>query len=221
MKNVIIVILAFAFNSELQAQSNLAFATKVGQQVQVWLNNIPQNNTVNRYVRLDNLTAGNYIITLQVSLEDGSRLNHQEAITLNNRYEVSYFVLVENKIIQLCLVNEVSLNLEQFTPLLNCLNRPIMTPLDKESIQKQLDKQKFDNLKVSTLKTIIPKMGVMVADIHYFVKQLMLDEQKLALAKFAYEYTCDSNNYFQSYDTFRYTSSIRELERHIQNQLKK
>jgi|GEM_PF-2925501 len=220
MKGVFLILLCCFSAMRVQAQGNLVFATRAGQLLQVWINNT-QSDIPNRYLRFDNLLAGNYLVTVVVITGDGQRTQQQATIILNNRYETSYFVLLDDGKVELCLVNETPLfGTATFAPLNTCTDRPILSPQDIGKLQQNVKAQMYDKRKLSMMKTAIPAAGIMVADVKTLILLLNSEYARLQLAKFAYTYTCDKHNYHLMQDGFRYNSTMLELKKFVNKQNK-
>ncbi len=220
MRTTTFFIFAYFSITHLFAQGNIVFATRAGQLLQVWINNT-QTDVPNRYLRFDNMQPGNYLATVMVVLPEGVRLQQQATIILNNRYEVSYFVLVDNGKVELCLVNETPLvGSASFAPLNMCTDRPILSPQDIAKLQESVRQQMYDKRKLAMMKTAIPKAGVMMADVKTLILMLNSEYSRLQMAKFAYVHTCDKHNYHQLQDVFRYNSTMLDLKRYLNKQNK-
>ncbi|TAE07842.1 MAG: DUF4476 domain-containing protein [Bacteroidetes bacterium] len=221
-------LIAFLFGwlayQNAQAQGNIVLATRAGFLLQVWLNNT-QSEIPNRYIRFENLQAGNYLATIAIITSDGQRYEKQANIILNNRYEVSYFVLIDEAgKAEINLVNETPLFASgagvNFAPLNMCMNKPILTPQDVTKLQQNVQAQMYDKRKMAMLKTALPNAGIMTADLKTLIKLLNSEHARLQFAKFAYEYTCDKHNYHNMQDAFRYNSTMLDLKRFVNKQNK-
>jgi hypothetical protein len=213
----------FLLAYQAQAQGNIVFATRAGLLLQVWLNNV-QSDIPNRYIRFDNLQAGNYLATIALITADGERYQTQANIILNNRYEVSYFALIDAGKVEVNLVNETPLFAAgagvNFAPLNTCMNKPILTPQDIANLQQNVQNQLFDKRKLAMLKTALPNAGIMTQDLKTLIKLLASEHARLQLAKFAYTYTCDKHNYHNLQDAFRYNATMLDLKRFVNKQNK-
>lgn len=222
MKKLLYFCVAFFVSQSLYAQGNIVFATRAGFLLQVWINNT-QSDVPNRYIRFDNMSAGNYLATVAIITADGQRYQGQANILLNNRYEVTYFVVLEAGKAEINLANETALfagGAVNFSPLNTCTDKPILNPQDIQNLQQNVKAQLYDKRKLAMLKTALPNAGIMVLDLKTLVSLLTSDHARLQLAKFAYPYTCDKHNYHQLQDAFRYNSSMLELKKFINKQNK-
>jgi hypothetical protein len=186
------------------------------------LNNA-QSDVPNRYIRFDNMAASNYLATVVIITADGQRYQGQANILLNNRYEVTYFAVLEAGKVEINLANETALfagGAVAFAPLNTCTDKPILSPQDITSLQQNVKAQLYDKRKLAMLKTALPNAGIMTLDLKALMGLLTSEHARLQLAKFAYPYTCDKHNYHQLQDAFRYNSSMLDLKRFVNKQNK-
>ncbi|HAP00639.1 MAG TPA: hypothetical protein DCQ93_01825 [Bacteroidetes bacterium] len=83
---------------------------------------------------------------------------------------------------------------------------------DMNAIITQLNNQSFASTKVSTAKTILAaKKCFTVSQIKSIVKTMSFENDKLDVAKYAYDYCIDKQNYYQLSDVFDFSSSTTDL----------
>lgn len=73
----------------------------------------------------------------------------------------------------------------------------------------------FDHSKLAIAKQALATGRYTSADVLSMMQQLSFENSKLQLAKFAYRYVIDPNNYFVVNQGFTFSSSIRDLQRTI------
>lgn len=89
-----------------------------------------------------------------------------------------------------------------------------MSSSNFQSALASIDKQGFDDTKLSTAKSVI-KSNCMTADqVATVCRKFGFEQTKLDFAKYAYQYTYDRNNYFKVNDVFDFDSSVEELNKH-------
>ena len=84
-------------------------------------------------------------------------------------------------------------------------------------ITGSISKLSFSSTKLSTAKQIISaKKCFTTRQIKELVKLMTFEGDKLDLAKYAYDYCVDTNNYFLVNDVFDFDSSKTELSNYVQ-----
>lgn len=73
----------------------------------------------------------------------------------------------------------------------------------------------FDNAKLTIAKQAIAGGSYSSSDVLSMMQQLTFENSKLQLAKFAYRYVVDPNNYFIVNQGFTFSSSVNDLQRTI------
>lgn len=73
----------------------------------------------------------------------------------------------------------------------------------------------FDDTKMTIAKQAIASNGVTSQQVYELMLLLTFESNKISLAKYAYEYTVDKNNYYIVNDAFTFNSSINSLDRYI------
>ena len=90
----------------------------------------------------------------------------------------------------------------------------IMTPAAFNSLQNVIRNQSFDSSKLKIAKQAIAANNITSAQVLQLMGLFTFESYKLDIAKFAYPYTMDKNNYFIVYDGFTFQSSINQLARY-------
>lgn len=73
----------------------------------------------------------------------------------------------------------------------------------------------FDSDRLNMAKMVVRDNGATANQVAQLMGLLSFESSRLDLAKFAYAHTADQQNYFVVYDQFSFSSSVRELQRHI------
>ena len=90
-----------------------------------------------------------------------------------------------------------------------------MSPASFENLRNVLRNQSFDSSKLKIAKQAITANNVRAEQVLELMDLLTFESYKLDLAKFAYQYTVDKQNYFMLYDGFTFQSSINQLAMYI------
>jgi hypothetical protein len=84
-----------------------------------------------------------------------------------------------------------------------------------ENLQHVIRSQSFDSSKLKIAKQAIAANNISSQQVLQLMNLFTFESYKLDLAKFAYPFTTDRQNYFMLYDGFTFQSSINQLARHI------
>lgn len=86
-----------------------------------------------------------------------------------------------------------------------------------EQLKTSLQNESFDNSKLAMARQAIGSNWVSTSQVKQLLDVFSFEDNKLALAKYAYPYTTDRNNYFLLYDAFTYSSSKEALAKFIRD----
>jgi hypothetical protein len=93
-----------------------------------------------------------------------------------------------------------------------------MTPSNFETMKKSVESKPFSDTKMSTAKIATKNNCLSVNQVKEISKLFSMDEDKLAYAKYAYDYCVDKGNYFQVSEVFSFSATTDEfnefLEKH-------
>lgn len=80
-----------------------------------------------------------------------------------------------------------------------------------------IENQSFSDDKVRVSKQIIRTNCITLDQLLQLLEQFDFDGGKLEIAKFAYDYVYDLENYYKVYNVFSFSSSGKELDEYIQS----
>lgn len=106
---------------------------------------------------------------------------------------------------------------ESSTSTSGCKGRSSMTSTNFQSALESIKSKSFEDTKITTIKQIIKANCITVSQLSQIIKLLTFEESKVQVAKFAYDYVSDTNNYFQINDLFTYSSSVDELNEYLKS----
>lgn len=93
-----------------------------------------------------------------------------------------------------------------------------VTQAELDDIKKTIENTSFSSSKVTIAKQAIQaKKCFTVKQIKDILNLFPFDDNKLDIAKFAYDYCSDKSNYYQVNDAFSFTSSKDDLTRYVQS----
>jgi hypothetical protein len=111
---------------------------------------------------------------------------------------------------------------------IKAMSRPSPKPVARQGVSEEelksflsaLHKEAFDQTRLQLARQFISsnRQGVLAAQVKQMMDCLDFEPSKLDLAKYAYSYTLDQNNYFVVNEGFSFISSKDALARYIQSQ---
>lgn len=91
-----------------------------------------------------------------------------------------------------------------------------MNPPSFQGLILQIQSSSFDNNKVVLAKTAIRSNGISVSQLQQLLREFSFDSNRLDVAKYAYSFCADKNNYFMLSNSFDFESNARDLMKFIQ-----
>ncbi|MBE2247582.1 MAG: DUF4476 domain-containing protein [Candidatus Competibacteraceae bacterium] len=132
-----------------------------------------------------------------------------------NNYEYARYVLTNQSLIQ-DFINALSGQVQ--TPVVIPQTTCTVSSTDFNQIISSIKKESFASTKMSVAKQALQaKKCFTVAQIKEILRQFSFEDNRLDLAKFAWDYCTDRDNYFQINDVFSFSSSTEELNRFLQS----
>jgi hypothetical protein len=92
----------------------------------------------------------------------------------------------------------------------------LMSPRDVDALAQALAARPFDSDKLLIAREALSETGIRADDLRLLLNQFTADRDKLELAKYAYPAVADRQNFYRVYDTFRFSSSTRELQEFVE-----
>jgi hypothetical protein len=99
-------------------------------------------------------------------------------------------------------------------------NYPIyqtMTNREFDQLKQTIKNESFDDTKQSIAKQVISSNFFTSGQVKEIVQLFVFESSKMEIAKYAFKYTVDQNNYFTLLDAFTFSSSKSELLKYIQD----
>lgn len=93
---------------------------------------------------------------------------------------------------------------------------PCMSEEQFRELKHSMSTKPFDDTKLAVAKQAISANGTSTHQVKELMDLLTFESGKLDLAKHAYRYTIDQNNYYLVNDEFTFSSSIEELNEYIE-----
>jgi hypothetical protein len=90
-----------------------------------------------------------------------------------------------------------------------------MTAADFREAQSSIDKQKFSDSKKNVAKQVIKNSCITSDQVRDLLKLFTYENDRIEIAKYAYEFVFDADKYYKVNDGFQYSSSVDELNKFI------
>lgn len=92
-----------------------------------------------------------------------------------------------------------------------CRNGYAMSPRQLDDMLASLRKQTFEDTRLKSAKQMISNNCLSSAQIVKMCQEFTFEDNRLQLAKFAYAYCVDPNNYYKVNDVFTFSSNVDDL----------
>ena len=240
MKRLVFILWILIINFlSLQAQNILADLVIVSpdEPIAVYLNNTLMTRGYHNKVIINNLAGGFYNVNIIFQNRALPQLMHQITVNTNsmNVYKVekagTQFTLVHLGVIPYISV----LNSNQFPVPPTPQPQPQPVPDDGQVVDdndfcnppsnadfqnmiQTIENTSFESDKENVAKQIIASNCLTSNQVKQILQLFSFEDTKLDLAKYAYNYVYDPQNYYVVYDVFSFSSSKTKLSKYINNQ---
>ena len=92
-----------------------------------------------------------------------------------------------------------------------------MSPSDFSSLKQTIASKTFEDTRMTIAKSVLSDRCVITSQVKELCNLFTFEENKLEIAKFAYDHTYDIGNYFKVNDVFTFETSVEELNTYIQS----
>lgn len=212
----LVALIGFCANANYIATSNLIINSADNNFISVAINNsapVAPSSQIN----FTNLIPGNHKVKIfKHYINPGghwkSRLVYNGFINVPPASEVIYSINFYNQLMLMA-----SNPIWGWTPPPPPPPAPIfgMAPQTFQQLMISINSTPFDNTRLNIAKQAIMSNGATAQQILEIMGMLTFESNRLDLAKFAYRYVADPNNYFLVNNGFSFNSSINELNRFI------
>lgn len=90
-----------------------------------------------------------------------------------------------------------------------------MSPADFNSMKQTISSKDFESTRLSIAKQVLQKNCLITDQVREVMSLFDFENTRLEYAKFAYDYTYDTGNYFKVNDAFEFESSVEDLNKYI------
>jgi len=90
--------------------------------------------------------------------------------------------------------------------------------MDDASLQTLIQTMKnvsFEDKMLAVAKTALKNRALKTDQVHQLLQQFTFEQNKLEMAKFAYDKTIDKNNYYTLYNDFTFNNYSTQLDKYI------
>lgn len=91
-----------------------------------------------------------------------------------------------------------------------------MTAPNFEKMKKSIEEKPFSETKMSTAKVATKNNCLSIEQVKQICKLFSMDDDKLAYAKYAYDYCVDKGSYYQVSDVFSFSSTTDEFNKFLE-----
>ena len=92
-----------------------------------------------------------------------------------------------------------------------------MSESDLRSAKSSMSSTSFDDTKVNTFKQIVSSKCVITSQVKELLQIFDFEDNKLAMAKYAYTYVADPSNYYSINDIFTFDNNKTDLSNYVMN----
>jgi hypothetical protein len=96
-------------------------------------------------------------------------------------------------------------------------NNPVMSAHDITNLVNTIKGISFDNQRLSTARQAVQRANITARGVRDIIRTFSFESNRLEFAKFAYDYTCDKQNYFVVNEAFSFNTSITNLNQYLQS----
>ena len=178
-----------------------------------------------RFERASAFLAGHYVSSLQVKAlatafeDEALRLNFairafEKTLDPENYYEVYDAFASYSKVFRL---HDHVTRMRQGAP--RGMGVPVVSEQEMADIKQAIAKAPFENERKTIARQIIRgTKGMRAAQVRDILGLFTFENDRLEMAKFAYEFTFDKGNYFLLYEAFTFHNSKDALAKYIESQ---
>jgi hypothetical protein len=225
----LIGILSITCASAVQPGSDLKIRMFDNRAIIVSIDDLNFNNP-SPVVFAEGLNPGAHRITVWSIRNNHYGYNHQPRMVYSGILDIPYNSIVKTVITRNNILKVISIEpkfvapvvYQPFNPYQPCHYnpQPAVVPVSNtcsqfQALKATIASKSFDNTRYQIAAEYIRNNGISTREVGELMNLLTFESNKLDLAKFAYRYTADPQNYFMLYNEFTFDSSIRNLSDYI------
>jgi hypothetical protein len=234
MKKTFTLLAALFFSTILFAQTKLTISAIGNADLRVMVDGMKYTSN-GRDIVINNLKNGNRIVKIFRAGNDRNRFNGNNR---NNGYQLVYnssvFVKPQYHVditinrFGKAFVDEQMINggyndddddwgVDNNDQYYDRSSRRAMDNNAFQQLKQSIANESFDNTRLKVAKQVVSTNYFNAAQVKDLLALFSFENNKLELAKYAYDYTVDKGNYFMVNDAFSYSSSKEALMDYIKN----
>jgi hypothetical protein len=93
-----------------------------------------------------------------------------------------------------------------------------MPEMEFNNLKSIIGSKSFDSTRLTIAKQAVSSSYLSTSQVKQLLSLLTFESSRLELAKAAYDHTVDRQNYYLTYTSFNFDSSVNELIHYIQSQ---
>jgi hypothetical protein len=227
-------------NQLLAVHADATFTTRRGEAFHLFINGRVINHQPASQVQLNNFAAGNHTVEFRIV---GYRSAFHTSIFLKPGHETTFELSINRhgrfalRPVRVTPIFQPVPPVIAYTPVpaphpygnipdsyyhynnsyhpnSNCHN--LFSSFDINGLLQSMHNRSFESSKLALAQQAVSGGSILSDDVKRIMQSFTFESTRLNFAKFAYAYTCDTQNYYRVYDGFTYESSINNLERYLQ-----
>lgn len=209
------------------AQSNLVFSIPKEYDVKIAIPGYNSTRPQTWQVKFENIQQGNIKVNVIIMKPGASTEERTFILNVERGYEYTYFITpykggpecnIANAytLEQVYGQNHTNTQPTNTTGRLQWYNgKPVPSETELAAFVNSIKERRFGSDMLKFCETYIPKFYFYVEDVERFLKVFQFDDDKVKLAKLAYDHTINKHMYFSLKNSFKFTSSFEEVETYI------
>ncbi len=236
MRKLLLPLLLVLLALPVWAQASLTFTTYKGDPFLVKIDGRTVSRVASNFVRIANLRHGKHFVEFKIMGRYGVH-SMGSKVYVTDGYEANYALHTAGRSgkAMLRLIDEVPLVRPRIPipPAPRYPNRyeprhpdyprhdrydecrNLLSSYELERLMDAMDNRSLESTKLSIARDALRNNSIMAEDLKRLLGQFDHESTRVEFAKYAYDYVCDRERFYYVYDTFKFDSSVRELEEYV------
>lgn len=225
MKNLVTLFLFILFIQVGKSQNaSWSFFTENGEPFYLYINNQLQNRVPVSSIKIDGLILKNYLV--KVEFKDITLGEIQEELKVKKEREIIWVVFQDKNAFTIDLYEKAKRGMYSVptdVPTVADYNNykgkvGCAEPVSDSQVAEMMagfDDFTFGDQRMETMRSFMKNNCTTVAQLKKMMETLDFEDNKLNMAKFAYSYVFDRENYYLLHSLFEYPYSVTDLSNYI------
>jgi len=209
------------------SQTQVVFFTESGEPFYLYMNNQLQNRAPQTQVRVSNLVLKDYQVSIE--FKDITKPIIRDDLKIKHGKETVYVIFQDKGTWEWDLYTKAKrgmyspqtapVSVAPYANYQGAVSCP--TPMSKSAFEAALqdvEKQEFTQAREETSRQLLTTQCITVDQLRQLLKTIDYEADRTKLAKFAYSYVFDRENYYQLGDVFTYPQTLEEIQQYIQEE---